>query len=80
MELVWGQVSRPWKPLAASTGGPRTPEEFAGFDQPGFAKIAFGLKVDPVGSGGSILTMETRVVLTDDQRRRQPKACRMRLG
>lgn len=78
MELVWGQVSRPWKPLAASTGGPRTPEEFAGFDQPGFAKIAFGLKVDPVGSGGSILTMETRVVLTDDQRRRQPKACRMR--
>jgi deazaflavin-dependent oxidoreductase (nitroreductase family) len=71
VELVWGQVSCPWKPLASWTGGPRTPEEFAGFDQPGFAKIAFSLSVDAGGDGASILTMETRVALTDDQSRRR---------
>ena len=71
MELVWGQVSRPWKPLATSTRGPRTPEEFAGFDQPGFAKIAFSLRVDPYGTGASMVTMETRVALTDNQSRRR---------
>jgi pimeloyl-ACP methyl ester carboxylesterase len=71
VELVWGQVSRPWKPLAASTRAPRTAEEFAGFDQPGFAKIAFSLRVGPYGNGASILTMETRVALTDDQSRRR---------
>ena len=71
VELVWGQVSRPWKPLAASTRAPRTAAEFAGFDQPGFAKIAFSLRVGPYGNGTSILTMETRVALTDDQSRRR---------
>ena len=71
VELVWGQVSRPWQPLAAPTGPPRTLEEFAGFDQPGFAKIAFSLRVDAGGDGASILTMETRVALTDDQSRRR---------
>lgn len=72
MELVWGQVSRPWQPLAAaSTATPSTVEEFAGFDQPGFAKIAFSLRADPYGSSASILTMETRVALTDDQSRRR---------
>lgn len=49
VELVWGQVSRPWKPLATSTGAPGTPEEFAGFDQAGFAKIAFSLRVHRYG-------------------------------
>ena len=71
VELVWGQVSRPWEPLAASTDAPGTPEEFAGFDQPGFAKIAFSLRVHPYGRAASILTMETRVALTDEQNRRR---------
>jgi deazaflavin-dependent oxidoreductase (nitroreductase family) len=71
VELVWGQVSCPWTPLAASTAAPCTVEEFAGFDQPGFAKIAFSLRVDPHGEGTSVLTMETRVALTDDQSRRR---------
>jgi hypothetical protein len=46
VELVWGQVSRPWKPLADAPG---TPEEFAGFNQPGFANIAFSLRVIRMG-------------------------------
>ena len=71
VELLWGQVSRPWKPLSASTRRPRTPEEFAGFDQPGFAKIAFSLSVDARGDGASTLTFETRVALTDQESRRR---------
>jgi len=65
-EMVLGQVSRPWKAVATSTGSPMTPEWFASFDRPGFAKIATSLRVDPYGNRSSILTMETRVAVTDD--------------
>lgn len=71
VEMVLGQVSRPWKPVATSTGAPLTPDEFATFDEPGFAKIAVSLRVDPYGRGSSILTVETRVALTDDESRRR---------
>ena len=40
-------------------------------DRPGFAKIAASLRVDPYGSGSSILTMETRVAIIDDESRRR---------
>jgi hypothetical protein len=46
-----------------------TPERFMSFDQPGFAKIATSLRVDPYGNRSSILTMETRVAVTDDASR-----------
>ena len=41
------------------------------FDEPGFAKIATSLRVDPYGNDSSILTMETRVAITDDASRRR---------
>lgn len=47
VEVVLGQVSRPWKAVADPTDGPPTPEEFTGFDEPGYAKIVAGLRVDP---------------------------------
>ncbi len=65
VEIVLGQIGRPWKPVGAAEGPPVAPAEFASFDRPGFAKIAFGLMVQPDGVTSSILTMETRVVLTD---------------
>lgn len=70
-ELVLGQVSRPWKGVAVSTHVPDTPEQFTSFHEPGFAKIAASLRVDPHGNDSSILTMETRVALTDDTSRRR---------
>jgi hypothetical protein len=70
-EMVLGQVSRPWKAVATSTGSPMTPERFVSFDQPGFAKIATSLRVDPYGHRSCILTMETRVAVTDDASRRR---------
>ena len=71
VEMVLGQVSRPWKGVAVSTHVPTTPEQFMSFDEPGFAKIATSLRVDPYGSDSSILTMETRVAITDDESRRR---------
>ena len=69
VEMVLGQVSRPWKAVAASTDAPTTPEQFTSFDEPGFAKIAASLRIDPYGNDCSILTMETRVAITDDRSR-----------
>jgi len=63
--IVLGQIGRPWKPVGASEGPPVAPADFVSFDRPGFAKIAFSLMVQPYGASSSILTMETRVVLTD---------------
>lgn len=70
-EMVLGQVGRPWKAVAASTGSPMTPQRFVSFDGPGFAKIATSLRVDPYGNRSSILTMETRVAVTDEASRRR---------
>ena len=71
VELVLGQVSRPWKAVAAFTDAPTTPEQFTSFGEPGFAKIAVSLRVDPYGNDSSILTVETRVAITDDESRRR---------
>jgi hypothetical protein len=71
VQMVLGQVSHPWKAVADSTDGPTTPEQFTSFDEPGFAKIATSLRIDPYGSNASILTVETRVALTDDESRRR---------
>lgn len=65
VEIVFGQIGRPWKPVGASSGPPVEPAAFVGFDRPGFAKIAFNLRVEPYGTTSSILTVETRVALTD---------------
>jgi len=70
-EMVLGQVSRPWKAVAASSHAPTTPQQFTSFDEPGFAKIATSIRIDPYGNDSSILTMETRVAVTDDESRRR---------
>lgn len=71
VEMVLGQVSHPWKAVADSTHAPTTPEQYTSFDEPGFAKIATSLRIDPYGNDSSILTMETRVALTDEESRRR---------
>ncbi len=47
VEIVFGQIGRPWKPVGASSGPSVEQSGFAAFDQPGFAKIAFSLRVQP---------------------------------
>ena len=61
-ELVIGSIGRPWK----LRGWPqRARADFRSFAEPGYAKMAFNIRVD-----GNTLSTETRVLLTDDASRR----------
>jgi hypothetical protein len=70
-EIILGQISQPWKAAGTATCPPVAAPAFAAFHQPGYAKIAFSLRADPRGSTSSVLTMETRVALTDAGSRRR---------
>lgn len=65
VEIVLGQIGRPWQPVGASEGPVVAPSAFATFDDPGFAKIVFSMGVRPYGIASSILTIETRIALTE---------------
>lgn len=62
-EIVFGAVTQPWR--ARPVFRALSPTEFAAFDEPGYAKIAWTLRVDPVGSAKSMACTGTRVVTTD---------------
>lgn len=67
-ELVMGTVTQPWKPVVKFVGVPGA--NFAAFADPGFAKIAWSIAVEPAPTG-SLVTLETRVLTTDIEARRR---------
>ena len=68
-ELVLGIVGKFWQ---LSSGVHRIePEEFIGFDTPGFAKAVWNFVVSARPGGGSRVETETRVLCTDDEARRR---------
>jgi len=62
-EIVMGSVTKPWEPNPIFRALP--PDEFAGFDQPGYVKIIWTLRADPIGDEESLFRTETRAVATD---------------
>jgi hypothetical protein len=62
-EVVVGAVTRPWE--ANVTFRALSPGDFAAFSEPGFAKIAWTLRADPIDAEASIFRTETRAVATD---------------
>lgn len=62
-EIVMGTVTQPW--MANVLFRPLSPEEFIAFHEPGYVKIAWALRVDPVNAIESVARTETRVVTTD---------------
>ena len=62
-EIVVGAVTKPWEANVTFRGIP--PDQFASFSQPGYVKIAWTLRADPVGEAGSIFRTETRAIATD---------------
>jgi hypothetical protein len=62
-ELVVGAVTRPWE--ANVTFGALPPDKFAAFHEPGFVKIAWTLRADPIDAETSIFRTETRATATD---------------
>jgi hypothetical protein len=62
-EIVVGAVTRPWEANVTFRTVP--PGEFADFVEPGFVKIVWTLRADPVSDDASIFRTETRAVATD---------------
>lgn len=62
-EIVVGAVTQPWKGDVTFRG--LAPQDFKAFQEPGFVKIVWTLRADPVGPSESVFRTETRVVTTD---------------
>ncbi|HUL50481.1 MAG TPA: hypothetical protein VLT79_10750, partial [Gemmatimonadales bacterium] len=65
--MVFGAVTEPWK--ADVVFRPVDPDSFAAFREPGYVKIAWTLRADPITARESIFRTETRAVATDEQAR-----------
>lgn len=68
-EVVLGAVTRPWD--AAPTFRSIPPGEFAAFREPGYVKIAWTLRADPISDTESLFHTETRVATTDPEARKR---------
>jgi hypothetical protein len=66
-EIALGAVTRPW--MANPAFRPLPPHEFAAFHEPGYAKIVWTLRADPVSATESVARTETRVVTTNPSAR-----------
>ena len=62
-EIAMGAVTKPWEGDVTFIAVP--PDQFASFVEPGFVKIVWTLRADPIGPSTSIFRTETRVVATD---------------
>jgi putative NADPH-quinone reductase len=66
-EIVFAAATQPWRADPIFRGMSR--DEFVRFDEPGYAKIAFSLCVDPLGPASSVARTQTRVKTTDARSR-----------
>jgi len=71
VERVYGTITRPWSMRDPGPAAVPSPEAFALFDEPGFAKIATSFRAEPRGPGCCALIVETRVRVTDPVNRRR---------
>ena len=62
-EIVMGAVTQPWEANVVFRGLP--PAEFVEFQEPGYVKIAWTLKADPLDEQHSMFRTETRAIATD---------------
>jgi hypothetical protein len=62
-EVIVGAVTRPWEPNVTFRGVPAT--DFKVFNEPNYVKIAWTLRVEPLGPHEAICRTETRVITTD---------------
>jgi hypothetical protein len=62
-EIVFGAVTQPWVANPVFRG--LSPAEFRSFQEPGFVKIAWTLRADPLDPANAVASTETRVATTD---------------
>lgn len=68
-EIVLGAVTQPWEADVHFRSLP--PDEFAAFNEPGFAKIAWTIRAESLGPRTSRFYTETRVATTDPEARKR---------
>ncbi len=66
--LVFGAATQPWIGNVKFRGIPAS--EFAAFEEPGYVKILWTLRVDPVNANECIVGTETRARATDERSRK----------
>jgi len=66
-EVVVGAVTRPWEANVTFRALP--PDQFAAFKEPGYVKIAWTIRADPITDSEAIFRTETRAIATDPQAR-----------
>jgi hypothetical protein len=62
-EIVFGAVTQPWQADVTFRSIPAA--SFAAFDEPGYVKIVWNLRADPIDASRSVFRTETRAVATD---------------
>ena len=66
-EVVVGCVTKPWEPNVTFRSIPS--RDFAAFAEPGYVKIVWTLRADPIGATASVFRTETRALATDPDAR-----------
>ena len=66
-EVIMGAVTQPWEANVVFRALP--PDEFAAFNEPGYVKIVWTLRADPIGESESVFRTETRALATDPSAR-----------
>jgi hypothetical protein len=72
-EVVVGAVTKPWEANVTFHALPA--DQFAAFSEPGFVKIAWTLRADPIDDDTSVFRTETRAVATDATARARFRRC-----
>jgi hypothetical protein len=66
-EVIVGAVTKPWEANVKFRALP--PDRFAAFNEPGYVKIAWTIRADPISETESIFRTETRAIATDSDAR-----------
>jgi hypothetical protein len=68
-QLVVGAVTKPWEANVTFRALP--PDQFAAFVEPGYVKIVWTLRADPISATESLFRTETRAIATDPGARKR---------
>jgi hypothetical protein len=66
-QIVVGAVTKPWEANVTFRALP--PDQFTAFSEPGYVKIAWTIRADPISETESVFRTETRAIATDPDAR-----------
>jgi hypothetical protein len=63
---VGGRIGKPWRPVPSLAPDPRSLEDLAAFDEPGWLKFGIEFVLEPLGADRTVVTTSTLCVATDE--------------